>query len=56
MYFAPPIDYDKVMRDGSIDVKGTELNAEKGLKIKHFRELEVFFRLSEILAYTLCFQ
>ena len=42
--------------DGMFDVKGTELNAEKGLKIKHFRELEVFFRLSEILAYPLCFQ
>lgn len=25
------------------NVKGTELNAEKGLKIKHFRELGVRF-------------
>lgn len=40
----------------SIAVKGTEVNSVNGLKIKHFRELEVFFRLSEILAYTLCFQ
>lgn len=31
----------------SIDVESTELNTEKGLKIKHFRELEVFFRLSD---------
>lgn len=34
-------------RDGSIDVKGTEVNSEKGLKIKHFREMEIFFRLSD---------
>lgn len=32
------------------DVKGTELNTEKGLKIKHFRELEAFFRLSDFFA------
>ena len=31
----------------SIVVKSTELNTEKGLKIKHFREMEVFFRLSD---------
>ena len=31
----------------SIAVKSTELNTEKGLKIKDFRELEVFFRLSD---------
>ena len=32
---------------GSIAVKGTEVNRVNSLKIKHFRELEVFFRLSD---------
>lgn len=32
--------------DSSIDVKSTELNTERSLKIGRFRELEVFFWLS----------
>lgn len=47
---------DEPCGDGGIAVKGTEVNRVNSLKIKHFRELEVFFRLSEILAYPLCFQ
>ncbi len=30
----------------SVDVKSTELNTEKGLKTRHFRELEMCFRFS----------
>ena len=29
--------------DGSIDVKSTELNTEKGLKIRHFRAMAYCF-------------
>ena len=38
----------------SIAVKSTELNTEKGFKIKDFRELEVFFRLSDFLILQGC--
>ena len=38
----------------SIAVKSTELNTEKGLKIKDFRELEVFFRLSDFFILQGC--
>jgi len=31
----------------SLDVKSTEVNTEKGLKTRHFRELGVLFRLSD---------
>lgn len=31
----------------SIAVKSTEMNTEKSVKTRHFRELEVFFRLSD---------
>ena len=31
----------------SVDVKSTEVNTEKGLKTRHFRELGVLFRLSD---------
>ena len=40
--------------DGSFDVKSTELNTEKGLKTRHFRELEVFFRLSDFFVFGGC--
>ena len=33
----------------SIAVKSSEVNTEKGLKTRHFRELEVLFRLSDFL-------
>lgn len=31
----------------SLDVKSTEVNTEKGLKTRHFRELGVLFQLSD---------
>ena len=40
--------------DGCVDVKNTELNTKKGLKIKDFRELEVFFRLSDFFVFGGC--
>ena len=33
----------------SIAVKSSEVNTEKGLKTRHFRQLEVLFRLSDFL-------
>lgn len=38
----------------SVDVKSTEVNTEKGLKTRHFRELEVFFRLSDFFILQGC--
>ena len=45
---------DAARRVRSIAVKSTELNTEKGLKIKDFRELEVFFRLSDFFILQGC--
>lgn len=35
----------------SFDIKSTELNTKKGLKIKLFRKLEVFFRPSNFCVF-----
>ena len=38
---------DNTCRVRSLDVKSTEVNTEKGLKTRHFRELGVLFQLSD---------
>lgn len=43
-------------RDGSTAVKGTELNAEKGLVTKCFQEIKFILSLSEILAKVAFYQ
>ena len=42
--------------DGMFDVKGTELNAEKGLVTKCFREIKFILSFSEILAKVAFYQ